>query len=134
LSVIALWTKTKALYLISPVLIGIAFLTVPSLSGGLPNIFGLAPAGIACSYFFPLTISFASAEAPESASAISGLMVSSIMIGTGIGTFSVGAIRNYLDLPLSLIFKLSSFYGLILAGIAFYLLSLSKRGGGVGKS
>ncbi len=134
LSVIALWMKTKILYVISPVLIGIAFLTIPLLNGVFLNILGLALAGIACSYFFPLTISFASAEAPESASATSGLMVSSIMIGTGIGTFSVGAIRNSLDMPLSLIFMLSSFYVLITIGIAFYLVLLSKGGDRVEKS
>jgi len=131
LSVIALWMKTEVLYVISPVLIVAAFLTVPSLDGTLPNILGLALAGLACSYFFPLSISFASTEAPESASATSGLMISSIMAGTGIGTYSVGAIRNSFDIPLSTIFRLSSLYALITIGIAFYLVSLSKGGAAV---
>lgn len=128
LSLIALRVRTKSLYVLSPFLIGVAFLIIPSLSGVLPNILGLALAGLACSYFFPLTISLSSAEAPESATAVSGAMVASIMLGTGIGTFSVGAIRNSLNTTLSSIFQSSSLYGLIMLGIAFYLVYLSKGG------
>ena len=120
----AIWFRPQALYRLSPFVIAVTFLTLPSLSGSLPSMLGLALAGLALSFFFPLSVSLASVEEPALASAVSGTLVAALMLGIGFSAGLVGLVRE--TLGLSLIFRLSSLYAFLMAVIVVYLTQTKK--------
>lgn len=115
----AIWFRPQALYTISPFVIAVSFLLFPSLSGSLPSMLGLALAGLALSFFFPLSVSLASREEPALAPAVSGILVAALALGVGFSSNLVGFVREALGL--SLIFRLSSLYAFLMAIIVVYL-------------
>ncbi len=120
----AIWFRPQALHRVSPFVVAVAFLTLPSLSGSLPSMLGLALAGLALSFFFPLSVSLASTEEPALASAVSGTLVAALMLGIGLSASLVGFVREALGL--SLIFRLSSLYAFLMAAIVVYLTQTKK--------
>ena len=120
----AIWFRPQALHRVSPFVVAVAFLTLPSLSGFLPTMLGVALAGLALSFFFPLSVSLASAEEPALASAVSGILVAALMLGIGFSASLVGFVREALGL--SLIFRLSSLYAFLMAVIVVYLTQTKK--------
>jgi len=120
----AIWFRPQPWHVVSPFLVAVAFLTLPSLSGYLPTMLGLALAGLALSFFFPLSVSLASAEEPALASAVSGILVAALMLGIGFSASLVGFVRE--GLGLSLIFRLSSLYAVLMAMIVVYLTQTKK--------
>jgi fucose permease len=115
----AIWFRPQSLQVVSPFLIAASFLVFPSLSGSLPSMLGLALAGLALSFFFPLSVSLASAEEPALAPAVSGTLVAALALGVGFSSNLVGFVREALGL--SLIFRLSSLYAFLLAVLVIYL-------------
>ncbi len=120
----AIWFRPQALHVVSPFVVAAAFLALPSVAGFLPSMLGLALAGLALSFFFPLSVSLASAEEPGLATAVSGTLVAALMLGTGFSANLVGFVRETLGLPL--IFRLSSLYALSMAAIVVYLTRTKK--------
>ncbi len=120
----AIWFRPQALHVVSPFVVAAAFLVLPSVAGFLPSMLGLALAGLALSFFFPLSVSLASAEEPGLATAVSGTLVAALMLGTGCSAILVGFVRETLGLPL--IFRLSSLYALSMAAIVVYLTRTKK--------
>jgi fucose permease len=115
----AIWFRAQALHMVSPFVIAASFLVFPSLSGSLLSMLGLALAGLALSFFFPLSVSLASAEEPALASTVSGILVAALALGVGFSSNLVGFVRE--TLGLSLIFRLSSLYAFLMAMIVVYL-------------
>ena len=74
LTLIAAQISPYALYRASPFVVGISFFALPSPNEALPSILGLGLAGLALSFFFPISASLASAEEPELAATASGAM------------------------------------------------------------
>ncbi len=75
------------------------FLALPMAHDAFTGIVLFALAGLACSAFFPLTVEMASREDPNQTAAISSMMVASLMIGVGGGSFALGSLREAFDLP-----------------------------------
>ncbi len=119
-TLIAARLKPRALYGMSPFVVVGVFLALPSLSGFVPNMAGLGLAGLALSFFFPYSVSLASAEEPELAPAVSGTLVAAIMLGTGVTANVVGLVREAVGL--SMVFRLSSVHALLMAAVAVYLV------------
>ncbi len=120
----SIWFRPQALHRVSPFLVAVAFLALPSLSGSLPTLLGLALAGLALSFFFPLSVSLATAEEPALASAVSGTLVAALALGIGVSSNLAGFFREVLGL--SLIFRLSSLYAFLMAVIVVYLTRTKK--------
>jgi predicted MFS family arabinose efflux permease len=112
------------LHAVSPFVVAAAFLVLPSVAGFLPSMLGMALAGVALSFFFPLSVSLASAEEPGLATAVSGTLVAALMLGIGFSANLVGFVRE--TMGLSLIFRLSSLYALSMAAIVLYLTRTKK--------
>ncbi|MCB0163817.1 MAG: MFS transporter [Anaerolineae bacterium] len=123
-ALISLRFKSQPFYQIAPLLVGAAFVALPLVSGFAPNIIILIVAGLGLSFFFPLSVSLASAEVPALASTVSGTMVAAIMLGTGFSANVVGLLSE--PVGLAAIFQFSSLYAFTMAGIVFYL-TLTKR-------
>ncbi len=119
-ALVAVRVKPHMLYVVSPLVVVVTFLALPSLSGFLPNMVGLGLAGLAMSFFFPYSVSRASAEQPELASAVSGTLVAAIMFGSGVSANVVGLVREAVGL--STVFRLSSVPALVMAAVTIYLV------------
>ncbi|MCG8351804.1 MAG: MFS transporter [Chloroflexales bacterium] len=111
--------NTEPLYAITPVIIGAVFLLLSALKGTAPNFIALGAAGLALSFFFPYSISRASAEQPLLTAAVSGALVAALQLGIGFSGIVVGAANE--QVALADIFRLSTVYAVILLSGVIYL-------------
>lgn len=121
--------RAEVLYVLSPVGITASFLLIPAVSGAAASILAFALAGLACSYFSPLTISFPSKEFPRMLATVSGLMTASIMLGIGMGSLAVGVVSDFVGTPISTIYQSSAPYAILLFLLAYYLAATRLRRG-----
>ncbi|MCB0210337.1 MAG: MFS transporter [Anaerolineae bacterium] len=119
-ALIALRFSSHPFYVAAPLLVGATFVWLPLANGFWPHMVTLAIAGLALSFFFPLSVSLASTEDPGRASTISGMMVAAIMLGNGFSANVVGLLSE--SIGLSPIFQLSSLYALVMGGLVIYLM------------
>ena len=77
---------------------------------------GFALAGLACSAFFPMLVAFTAGQAPQAISWIASMLTAAMMVGVGIGSYAVGALRG--SLPIA------QLYGPAIAMPAACLLSI----------
>lgn len=119
-SVLAVRFDVRLLHILSPVLVGIIFVMLPFLMGSAANLGALFAAGLLLSFFFPYSISLASAEFPAFTAAISGMLVAGLQLGSGASAIVVGLATGS-GIPLPTIFQLSTLYAVITVLIAVYL-------------
>jgi fucose permease len=78
---------------------------VQSEAGGI-IVFGLA--GLACSGFLPLSISFAGGEFPQLSAVMAGGLIAFYQLGYGVAAFGIGPLQGLLGLSFSTIFAAGS--------------------------
>jgi MFS family permease len=110
------------IYMALPILLAIAFQVVARAGGATSGIAGFAAAGLACSAFLPVSISFAGAEFPRQAATMSGALIAFYQVGYGIAAFGVGPMRQLAGLDFSTLFSLGSLFALALAIVALRLV------------
>lgn len=114
-----------AIWLTLPALMIAAFLLLPGANTATLG-FGLfALAGLACSAFFPLTITLASARFPEHVAWVSSMLIAALMVGIGLGSFVIGPLREWL--ALEQIYRLSTFYPILVIGLALWLVGARRK-------
>jgi hypothetical protein len=79
-------------------------------------VFGMA--GLACSAFLPLSISFGGSEFPRLSAVMAGGMIAFYQLGYGVAAFATGPLRDLMQLPLSMIFASASAIAVPLAVVA----------------
>jgi fucose permease len=122
IAVLSVWLPAQRIYLAMPVLISGALLFIPVVGGQASNVIVLGVAGLACSAFLPLSISFATQEFSGQTEAVSGLMMASFMMGYGLGAYGVGPVREIGGLTLSSIYSGSSIFAAIMVFLAFVIV------------
>lgn len=55
---------------------------------------GFALAGLSCSAFFPMLVAFTAERSPTAISWIASMLTAAMMVGVGIGSYAVGALRG----------------------------------------
>ncbi|MEM9363374.1 MAG: MFS transporter [Bacteroidota bacterium] len=123
-TLIALKFSTNLLYIAAPFLVSIVFFMLPSVTGEIALLACMALGGLGLSFLFPKSISAATDEFPEHAALISGALVGSIQLGTGLSSNFLGIFNKYY--PLSSLLQFSSLYALILGVLISYLM-ISKK-------
>ena len=96
--------SARAIYVALPFLLAIAFQVasrVHTAAGGL-SAFGMT--GLACSAFFPLSISFAGDAFPRLSSVTSGELIAFYQLGYGFAAFGSGPLRDFAGFSFSAIF------------------------------
>ncbi len=111
--------NVKPLFYMTPFVVGAVFVLLPTLGGTVANYGALVVAGLAISYFFPYSISLASAEYPLITAAVSGSLVAGLQLGNGISANLVGFASE--SISLATIFQLSAFYAAVMAVVVIYL-------------
>lgn len=123
-SALAVRMNVKPLYVVAPLVIGALFVLLPTISGPIPNFVTMAGLGLAASFYFPYTISLASAEFPRQLALISGLLVSSFQVGFGLSANLIGFASE--TVTLSTIYQISAGWALLIAGIVIYMYLLDR--------
>jgi MFS transporter, FHS family, glucose/mannose:H+ symporter len=82
--------------------------------------FGLA--GLACSAFLPLSISFGGNEFPRLSAMMAGELIAFYQLGYGVAAFGTGPLRDLIGLPFSTIFAAGSIVALPLVIIAVLII------------
>ena len=96
-TVLVLRLPAQAVWLVLPALMIVAFLLLPYAGTAATGIGLFALAGLACSAFFPLTIGLVSRCFPDHVAWVSSMMIAALMVGVGMGSFLVGALREMLS-------------------------------------
>lgn len=113
------------IWLTLPALMIAAFLLLPGASTPALGLSLFALAGLACSAFFPLTITLASARFPEHVAWVSSMLIAALMVGVGLGSFAIGPLREWLTLEQ--IYQLSAFYPIAVVGLALWLVGTRRK-------
>lgn len=119
-ALLALRRSPRVLYAVAPAVVGGVLLILPILDGTAANLVAIGVAGLAMSFFFPYSVSLASAVEPRHAETISGLLVAALMLGTGYGATSVGLLRGPSDL--ATVLQLSTLYAAVMVLLAIALI------------
>lgn len=77
-----------------PLVMALAFLLLPGIETRDGALAGFALAGLGCSAFFPMLVAFAAGRFPASVSWIASMLTAAMMVGVGIGSYAVGALRG----------------------------------------
>lgn len=118
-AVIAARFDGRGLYLVAPVVAGGALLALPLVGGEVLPVALVALGGLGLSFYFPVSVSLATAEDPSQAARISGVLVAAIMLGTGLSANVIGVLRPMV--PLGVLFQMAGAAALLMGGIALYL-------------
>ena len=113
------------IWLALPVLMIAAFLLLPAANTATLGLGLFALAGLACSAFFPLTITLASVRFPDHVAWVSSMLIAALMVGVGLGTFLIGSLREWL--ALENLYRLSAVYPVAVVGLALWLAGSRRR-------
>lgn len=93
-TLIAAHIPPAAFLLTLPVLMAATLFGLPAIDGPVTAYAGFAMAGLSCSAFFPMLVAFAAGRSPEAISWIASMLTAAMMVGVGIGSYAVGALRG----------------------------------------
>lgn len=111
-----------------PLLMIAAFLLLPTATGGPSGIALFALAGLACSAFLPLSITLASHRFPDNVAWVSSMLIAALMVGVGVGSFAVGALRE--RLTFADLYTWSALYPALALALAIPILRWARRAAG----
>jgi len=116
-------------YVILPALLVIAFQAVSRAGSETAGIFAFGFAGLGCSAFLPLSISFAGDEFPKLAAMMSGELIAFYQLGYGVAAFGTGPLRNFTGLPFSSLFSYGSAVAAVMGILAWFLIRRNSGSG-----
>jgi fucose permease len=112
----------RSIYVGLPVLLLVTCQLVSRVQSETGGVLAFALAGLACSAFLPLSISFGGNEFPQLSAVMAGGLIAFYQLGYGVAAFGTGPLRDLIGLPLSVIFAASSVVALPLAVIAALII------------
>ena len=118
IAAISVRIPSRSIYVALPVLLLVTFQLASRIQGETGGILAFAMAGLACSAFLPLSISFGGDEFPYLSAVMAGELIAFYQLGYGVAAFGTGPLRDLIGLPFSVIFAGGSVVALPLAVIA----------------
>jgi len=113
------------LFLLSlPLLMALAFWALPGIATPTGAIAGFAFAGFACSAFFPILVAFAAERFPREISWIASMLTAAMMVGVGVGSYAVGALRG--SSTIASLYRFSALYPALVV-VLLFLAMRAKR-------
>jgi len=122
IAAISAHVPTRAIYIALPLLLLVTFQLSSRVQGETGGILAFAMAGLACSAFLPLSISFGGNEFPRLSAVMAGELIAFYQLGYGVAAFGTGPLRDMIGLPFSKIFAAGSVVALPLAVIAVVII------------
>ena len=106
-----------------PLLMVAGFLCLPFVSTATAAVCAFALAGLACSAFFPMLVGYTAEVHPRHVSWIASMLTAAMMLGVGIGSYAVGALRSTVALPT--LYRASALYPVVV--LIFLFAAVRKR-------
>jgi fucose permease len=125
IALISRHVPARWVYAALPVLLLLTFQIAPRVQGQTGGIVALGLAGLACSAFLPLSISFGGKEFPHLSAIMAGELIAFYQLGYGIAAFGIGPLHAPIGLAFSTIFAAGTLVALPLVAIAYFVV----RGG-----
>jgi len=122
LAVISRHVPARWIYVGLPVLLLVVFQLSSHVQGEIGGIVVFGLAGLACSAFLPLSISFGGDEFPYLAAVMAGELIAFYQLGYGVAAFGTGPLRDLIGLQYSTIFAAGSVVALALVVIASFVI------------
>jgi len=110
------------IYVGLPVLLLVVFQFAAHVQGEARAIIVFGIAGLACSGFLPMSISFGGNEFPYLSAVMAGGLIAFYQLGYGVAAFGIGPLHDLIGLPLSTIFAAGSIVAAPLAVIAAFVI------------
>jgi FHS family glucose/mannose:H+ symporter-like MFS transporter len=122
IAVISPRVPARWIYVGLPILLVMVFQLAARVQGEIGGILAFGIAGLACSAFLPLSISFGGNEFPHLSAVIAGELIAFYQLGYGIAAFGIGPVRDLIGLPFSTIFAAGSIVAAPLVVIALLVI------------
>jgi len=119
IAVISRWVPARWIYAALPILLVLVFQLTARVRDDVGGIIAFGLAGLACSAFLPLSISFGGNEFPQLSAVIAGELIAFYQLGYGIAAFGIGPLRDWAGLPFHTIFAAG---GIVAALVAVFAL------------
>jgi FHS family glucose/mannose:H+ symporter-like MFS transporter len=118
IAAISRWVAARWIYVVLPLLLLITFQIAARVQDETEGIVAFGLAGLACSAFLPLSISFSGNEFPRLSAVMAGELIASYQLGYGVAAFGIGPLHDQLGLTFAAIFAAGSIVALPLAVVA----------------
>jgi MFS transporter, FHS family, glucose/mannose:H+ symporter len=122
IAVISRSVPARWIYFALTVLLVLVFQLAARVAGETGGIVVFGMAGLACSAFLPLSISFGGDEFPRLSAVMAGGLIAFYQLGYGVAAFGVGPLRDVTALPFSSIFADASIVATLLAVVALFVI------------
>ena len=113
---------TRWIYVALPALSLIVFQMATHVQSETGGIIAFGLAGLACSGFLPLSISFAGGEFPHLSAVMAGGLIAFYQLGYGVAAFGIGPLQGLLGLSFSTIFAAGSLVAAPIIVIAWFVI------------
>lgn len=123
-SVIVRAVAAEVIWSSLPVGMILVFLALPLVRTEVQGVVGFALAGLACSAFFPLSVSLTARHVPGGAARASSLLTAALMIGVGIGSFVIGPLRTASSI--ATLYRVSAVYPLVAFALCVQVLAWQR--------
>jgi MFS transporter, FHS family, glucose/mannose:H+ symporter len=118
IAAISRWVAARWIYVVLPLLLLITFQIAARVQDETEGIVAFGLAGLACSAFLPLSISFSGNEFPRLSAVMAGELIAFYQLGYGVAAFGIGPLHDQLGLTFAAIFAAGSIVALPLAVVA----------------
>jgi MFS family permease len=122
IALISRYVPARWIYAALPVLLLLTFQLAARAQGQSGGIIALGLAGLACSAFLPLSISFGGKEFPHLSAVMAGELIAFYQAGYGVAAFGIGPLHDPLGLAFATIFAAGSLVALPLVLIAYLIV------------
>jgi fucose permease len=122
IAAISRWVPARWTYVALPILLLLVFQLAAIVRNDIGGIVAFGLAGLACSAFLPLSISFGGSEFPQRSALVAGDLIAFYQLGYGIAAFGTGPLRDWAGLPLHSIFAGGSIVAALVAVFALLVV------------
>ncbi|MBV8524405.1 MAG: MFS transporter, partial [Acetobacteraceae bacterium] len=121
IAVISRAVPARWIYVGLPILLLIVFQVSSRVQDETWGIVAFGLAGLACSAFLPLSISFGGDEFPSLSAVMAGELIAFYQLGYGVAAFGTGPLRDMIGLAYSTIFAAGSIVAVPLIAVAWFV-------------
>jgi fucose permease len=122
IAAISRWVPARWTYVALPILLLLVFQLAAAARSDIGGIVAFGLAGLACSAFLPLSISFGGNEFPQLSALVAGDLIAFYQLGYGVAAFGTGPLRDWAGLPLHTIFAGGSIVAALVAVFALLVV------------
>jgi len=122
IAMISRFVPARLIYAVLPIALFLTFQLASHAHGQTGGIIAFGLAGLACSAFLPLSISFGGKDYPELSAVMAGELIAFYQLGYGVAAFGIGPLHGPAGLALATIFAAGSLVAVPLVLIAYFII------------